>query len=51
MNKKMELIEVQGTGEEATFTRGELNAMLDFAEKGLKEIFVLQDKAIEEAFL
>lgn len=51
MNKKMELIEVQGTGEEATFTRGELNAMLDFAEKGLKEIFELQDKAIEEAFL
>jgi ribonuclease PH len=51
MNKKMELIEVQGTGEEATFTRGELNAMLDFAEKGLKEIFLLQDKAIEEAFL
>lgn len=51
MNKKIELIEVQGTGEEATFTRGELNAMLDFAEKGLKEIFELQDKAIEEAFL
>jgi hypothetical protein len=25
--------------------------MLDFAEKGLKEIFELQDKAIEEAFL
>ena len=51
MNKKMELIEVQGTGEESTFSRGELNAMLDFAEKGLKEIFELQDKAIEEAFL
>ena len=51
MNNKMELIEVQGTGEESTFSRGELNAMLDFAEKGLKEIFELQDKAIEEAFL
>lgn len=51
MNNKMELIEVQGTGEESTFIRVELNAMLDFAEKGLKEIFELQDKAIEEAFL
>lgn len=50
MNKRLELIEVQGTGEESTFSRGELNAMLDFAEKGLKEIFILQDKAIEEAF-
>lgn len=49
MNNKMELIEVQGTGEEATFSRAELNAMLDFAEKGLKEIFILQNKAIEEA--
>lgn len=49
MNNKMELIEVQGTGEEATFSRAELNAMLDFAEKGLKEIFILQNNAIEEA--
>ena len=51
MNKKLEFIEVQGTGEEATFSRNQLNAMLDFAEKGLKEIFVLQDKAIEEGLL
>lgn len=50
MNKSLELIEVQGTGEESTFSRAQLNAMLDFAEKGLKEIFELQDKAIEEAF-
>jgi len=50
MNKNLELIEVQGTGEESTFSRAELNAMLDFAEKGLKEIFILQDKAVEEAF-
>ncbi len=51
MNKNLEFIEVQGTGEEATFSRNQLNAMLDFAEKGLKEIFVLQDKAIEEGLL
>ncbi|MBN1468164.1 MAG: ribonuclease PH [Fusobacteriaceae bacterium] len=51
MNKNLEFIEVQGTGEEATFSRNQLNAMLDFAEKGLKEIFVLQDRAIEEGLL
>ncbi|MBZ4683600.1 MAG: ribonuclease [Fusobacteriaceae bacterium] len=50
MNDKGELIEVQGTGEEATFTRQELNKMLDVAEEGLKQIFELQKKYIEEAF-
>jgi ribonuclease PH len=50
MNDKGELIEVQGTGEEATFTREELNKMLDIAEEGLKQIFELQKKYIEEAF-
>lgn len=49
MNDKLELVEVQGTGEEATFTRSQLNAMLDFAEKGIKEIIEMQNKVIEEA--
>lgn len=49
MNDKLELIEVQGTGEEATFTRSQLNAMLDFAEKGIKELIEMQNKVIEEA--
>ncbi|GAB4278545.1 MAG: ribonuclease PH [Candidatus Rifleibacteriota bacterium] len=40
------LIEVQGTGEEATFTRDELNKMLDMAEKGIKELFKIQEEAV-----
>ena len=51
MNSNGELIEVQGTGEEATFTRKQLNEMLDVAEKGLNEIFELQKKVVEEVGL
>ncbi|MFZ5952758.1 MAG: ribonuclease PH [Candidatus Rifleibacteriota bacterium] len=39
-------IEVQGTGEEATFTRQQLNQMLDMGEDGIRKLFELQDQAI-----
>lgn len=48
MNKKGEFIEVQGTGEESTFTRQELNSLLDLAENSIYRIIALQDKIIEE---
>jgi len=48
MNKKDEFIEVQGTGEESTFTRAELNGLLDLAEASIKRIIDLQDKVIEQ---
>ena len=48
MNKKGEFIEVQGTGEESTFTRTELNGLLDLAEASIKRIIDLQDKVIEQ---
>ena len=48
MNKKGEFIEVQGTGEESTFTRTELNGLLDLAEASIKRIIDLQDKIIEQ---
>ena len=48
MNKKGEFIEVQGTGEESTFTRAELNGLLDLAEASIKRIINLQDKVIEQ---
>lgn len=35
-------VEVQGTGEKALFDRGQMNAMLDLAEKGIKELLALQ---------
>lgn len=47
MNGEGKFVEVQGTGEEATYTRKELNEMLDLAEKGLKEIMELQNRIIE----
>lgn len=48
MNSNGEFVEVQGTGEEATYTRKELNEMLDLAEKGIMELVELQNKIVEE---
>ncbi|NME35425.1 MULTISPECIES: ribonuclease PH [Fusobacterium] len=50
MNDKGEFVEIQGTGEEATYSRVELNQLLDLAEKGLKELFEIQDKNLSEEF-
>jgi len=41
MDSTGKLIEVQGTGESDTFTRSQLDQMLDVAEKGIKELLVL----------
>jgi ribonuclease PH len=46
MDSNMKLVEVQGTGEEDTFTREELNKMIDQAEISIKELFNLQKKYI-----
>lgn len=48
MNGKGEFVEVQGTGEEATYTRKELNELIDLAEVGIKEIIRLQNEVIGE---
>ncbi|MGL4392746.1 MAG: ribonuclease PH [Fusobacteriaceae bacterium] len=48
MNEKLEFIEVQGTGEEATYSRKELNLLLDLAEKGIKDIIEIQNKVLAE---
>lgn len=48
MNGKGEFVEVQGTGEEATYTRKELNELIDLAEVGIKEIIKLQNEVIGE---
>ncbi len=40
------LIEVQGTAEGTAFSRAELNALLDLAEKGIKELMAVQKAAI-----
>ncbi len=46
LNEKLEFIEVQGTAEMGSFSRAQLNAMLDYAEKGLGEILQLQRQVL-----
>ncbi|WP_416670380.1 ribonuclease PH [Egbenema bharatensis] len=45
-NEQLELIELQGTAEEGSFTRTQLNQLLDVAEQGIRELMVLQRQAI-----
>jgi ribonuclease PH len=42
MDSTGNLIEVQGTGESDTFSRSQLNQMLDVAEKGIAELLEIQ---------
>ncbi|MGI6220968.1 MAG: ribonuclease PH [Coriobacteriales bacterium] len=46
MNANGEFIEVQGTGERATFNRGRLDSLLDVGEKGLYELLQIQRDAL-----
>ena len=48
MNEKLEFVEVQGTAEAGSFTRSQLNAMLDYAEKGIEQLIQLQKAALAE---
>lgn len=45
--EELQLIEVQGTAERQGFGRKRWNELLDFAEIGIKELFVLQESALE----
>lgn len=42
-----DFVEVQGTGEDAPFTRAELNELLDLAEKGIKQMIQLQKDCLK----
>lgn len=44
-----EFVEIQGSGEEATFTEGQLHSMLEYGRKGIKELIAIQDEAIQSA--
>lgn len=41
-----QFVEVQGTGEEATFSREELDGLLEIAHKGIREIVEMQNATI-----
>lgn len=42
-------VEVQGTGEESTFTREQLDAMLHVGQAGIQRLFEIQDQALARA--
>lgn len=46
MTSSGEFIEIQGTGEEATFSKDELNDMLSLAENGINQIFSIQKEVL-----
>jgi ribonuclease PH len=39
-------VEVQGTAEGAAFSRTEMNALLNIAQKGIEELIALQQKVL-----
>jgi ribonuclease PH len=46
-----EFVEIQGTGEESTFSHSQLQELLALAKKGLNELIDLQKKALNEVAL
>jgi ribonuclease PH len=43
------LVETQATAEKDSYSRQQLNEMLDYAEKGIRELFTAQQSAIASA--
>jgi ribonuclease PH len=46
MSSEGRFVEVQGTGENGTFDRSELDVLLDLAIKGLRELDAAQRQAL-----
>jgi ribonuclease PH len=46
MTGNLELIEVQGTAESGSFSRSQLNRMLEVAEQGIQELLAAQQQAL-----
>ena len=49
MTSNGEFVEVQGTGEESTYSREQLNSLLDMAEKGNSLLHEMQVKVLSDA--
>nr|WP_120491528.1 ribonuclease PH [Corynebacterium lactis] len=50
MTAEGKFVEIQGTGEEGTFDREQLGAMLDSAEKGLRELISIQQEVLRAPY-
>ena len=46
MTSEGQFVEVQGTGEHGTFDRGLLDRLLDLADRGIRELFVVQSDSL-----
>ena len=46
MNQQLEIIEIQGTAESGSFSRNQLNQIMDLAEKGIQDLFAAQRQAL-----
>ena len=46
MTSSGRFVEVQGTGEEATFTRAELDRLVQTASRGIKSLLEMQERAL-----
>lgn len=51
MTGKGEFVELQGTGEESTFTYNQLHELLEIAQGGMTEIFEIQKAALGESIV
>ena len=49
MTESGALVEVQATAEREAFPRARMNAMMDFAEQGIRQLFEAQRRMLEEA--
>ncbi len=49
MTESGRIVEIQGTGEESTFTKDELDKMFDLAKKGIKELIEKQKEVLFSA--
>ena len=47
LNGDLDIIEIQGTAEDKSFSRQQMNQMLDYAEKGVQELLVMQREALK----
>ncbi|MEO1143986.1 MAG: ribonuclease PH [Cyanobacteria bacterium J06638_22] len=47
LNEELQMIELQGTAEEGSFSRQQLNQILDLAEKGIQELMTLQNDVLQ----
>ena len=46
MTQHLEIIEVQGTAEEGSFSRSQLNQIMDLAEKGIQDLILAQRQVL-----